>query len=82
MYQYIQPILLGLTLLFLLYDRFFKPEANTDKELALIKEGCRLRHESIDENLILIKENHLQHIEKTMKDISDRLIRIETKLEK
>ena len=77
----IQLIAEGLILLFLVYDRFLKPGTNLEQELAVMKQACQLKHEVLDENIVMIKENHLAHIEETMRKQSEDIVRIFTILE-
>lgn len=53
-----------------IYERFSKPDIKAANQIDLLKQGCALKHEGIDEKfqvinstLTLIKENHLKHIE-------------------
>lgn len=62
--------------IFSIYDRFSKPDIKSENDIAVLKEGCRLKHEGIDKDisfinkdLTLIKENHLRHIEADVNDI-------------
>ena len=68
-------LILGLSItsvgaIFAIYDRFAKPDIKAANQIDLLKQGCALKHEGIDEKfqsinetLTLIKENHLAHIE-------------------
>ena len=75
-------VLTLLGIIFAIYKFFRDPDIQVQNEIMVMKSECEMKHKYIDENLVLIKENHLKHIEKTMLDINNRLIRIETKLEK
>jgi hypothetical protein len=53
------------------YRTFRDPDQKAETEIALLKQGCNLKHLGIDEDILamkkdlyLIKENHLTHIEK------------------
>ena len=63
--------------IFTIYDRFTKPDIRAANKIGLLEQGCVLKHEGIDkeiktvkenyadikEDIKLIKENHLRHIE-------------------
>lgn len=67
----------GVAAIFSIYDRFTKPDINAASKIGLLEQGCVLKHEGIDkelksvkenysdikEDIKLIKENHLRHIE-------------------
>jgi hypothetical protein len=59
------------------YARMTKPNIKQDKELIGINKDIS----SIQFEMNLIKTNHLSHIEKQMKCIGERMVRIETILE-
>lgn len=77
-----------LGVIFLVYHFFRNPDIKADKDIGIIESECDLKHKRIDEilaelknGILLIKENHLKHIEKDIKKISDSQIRTETILE-
>ena len=59
--------LVGLVIGF--YKYFRDPDVKAQEEIKLIKQGCLLRHETIDKNIVLIKENHLKHVEKSISNM-------------
>jgi len=74
--------------MFLVYHFFRNPDIKAEKDISIIEKECELKHKRIDEileelknGIILIKENHLTHIEKDIKKISESQIRTETILE-
>jgi len=58
-----------------------KPDIKAAQEIALIKQNCGLKHANIDENISLIKNNHLKHIEESIKNLEINESRIFTILE-
>lgn len=77
-----------LGVMFLVYHFFRNPDIKADKDIGIIESECNLKHKRIDEilaelknGILLIKENHLKHIEKDIKKISDSQIRTEAILE-
>lgn len=71
-----------------IYDRFTKPDIKADNQIGLLKQGCELKHKGIDKEVVdikedikLIKENHLRHIEADINDIKLTNTRILTILE-
>ena len=77
-----------LGVIFLVYHFFRNPDIKADKDISLLETECDLKHKRIDEilaelknGILLIKENHLKHIEKDIKKISDSQIRTEAILE-
>lgn len=67
-------------LIIFLYDRFRKPEVKLEKQVAELREdasknkvACKFRHASIDDNILLIKENHLKHIEEQITSINEKI---------
>jgi len=74
--------------MFLVYHFFRNPDVKADKDIGIIESECNLKHKRIDEilaelknGILLIKENHLPHIENDIKKISEGQIRIEAILE-
>ena len=74
--------------IFVVYDRFSKPDIEADNKIKLLEQGCKLKHSGIDEKfqaitetLTLIKENHLAHIETRMNGVEKIQERILTTLE-
>jgi len=72
-------ILQGLTLLgvlFAVYQYFRKPDEDAEKEIALLKQGCGMKHSALDEmtasinaEISAIKNNHLRHIEESVRSL-------------
>ena len=58
------------------------PDIKLGEELKVMKKECQLKHEFIDENILLIKENHLKHIENDIAELKNGQVRIETILSK
>jgi hypothetical protein len=80
----IQLIISGATLIGLVvgfYKYFRDPDVKAQQEIALLKSACKFRHKAIDENLVLIKENHLRHIEADISELKNSTTRILTILE-
>lgn len=83
-------LILGLSVtsvgaLFTVYDRFAKPDIKSAEKVALLEQGCLLKHKGIDEKftainqeLTFIKDNHLKHIEADVRGLSDTQIKILT----
>lgn len=77
--EWIQTILSACSLIgvaFIVYNFFRNPDIKADKSIDLIKSECRLKHERLDEinndlknGILLIKENHLKHMEKDIEGI-------------
>jgi len=74
--------------IFSIYDRFSKPDIKAENDINLLKQGCRLKHEGLDKEVVdikedikLIKENHLRHIEADISDIKSKQTAILTILE-
>ena len=57
------------------------PDIKLDKEFTKMKSECELKHKFIDENIVLIKENHLKHIESDVSNLKQGQARIEAKLD-
>lgn len=70
-----------LGVMFVVYNHFRDPDINAKTEIELLKQSCRLKHNNIDGELILIKENHLKHIEADVKELNNKQIRILTILD-
>jgi hypothetical protein len=58
-----------LGMIFAVYKYFRTPSDIAKEEIALIKQACVMRHRDIDENIVMIKENHLRHIEADIVEI-------------
>jgi len=54
------------------------PDIKLNEEVEVIKKTCELKHAFIDENILLIKENHLKHIENDINELKKGQVRIET----
>ena len=74
--------------IFSIYDRFSKPDIKAENDIGLLKQGCELKHKGIDKEVVdikedikLIKENHLRHIEADINEIKLTNTRILTILE-
>lgn len=69
--------------IFAIYDRFTKPDIKAGRDIDLMKQGCQFKHEAIDKdiasinrNLYRLRKNHIDHMERDIKTISDNQIRI------
>lgn len=65
-----------LGVLFAVYQYFRKPDEDASKEIALLKQGCGLKHTALDEmtaninsEIAAIKNNHLRHIEESVRSL-------------
>ena len=64
------------------FYRFFRdPDVKNQEEINLMKETCKIRHGVIDENIVMIKENHLRHIESDITELKMNITKILTILE-
>lgn len=77
------------------YRMFRDPDEKAAQDISNLREGCSLKHgridevisemrdkfKSIDNNLVMIKENDIKHIEQEMRRISDVQTKILTILE-
>jgi hypothetical protein len=84
-----------LIVVFLVYHFFRNPDIKAEKDIALMEAECILKHKRIDErdtetkedmkemkdDIRLIKENHLVHIEKNISEMRGSIIKILTILE-
>lgn len=77
-----------LGILFAVYLFFRKPTEKAENKIELIAQGCDLRHKGIDKDIYeikeavrLIKENHLYHIEESLKSLSENQAKIFTILD-
>ncbi|KKP97236.1 MAG: hypothetical protein UR99_C0017G0019 [Candidatus Moranbacteria bacterium GW2011_GWD2_36_12] len=84
MTQYLDIILQVTTLggvAFAVYKTFRDPDIDATKEIAILKATCFLKHQNIDENIVLIKNNHLRHIEEDIAFLKNEQTKIITILE-
>jgi len=65
----------------LTYKHFNDPDVEASNEIQKLKLSCSMRHKAIDENILVIKENHLKHIEKDVAKIKNNQTKIFTILE-
>lgn len=77
-----------LGMLFAIYKYFRDPDQKAAEDIALMKQACGYKHQAIDkqvadinENINIIKENHLKHIEEGMRRAETTQERILTILE-
>lgn len=75
-------------IIFLIYKQFSDPDIKAETEIGLLKQGCSFKHESIDKDIReinkaigFIKENHLTHIESSLKNHDEKFIKLFTILE-
>lgn len=81
--QIITSVVSLIGIIFLIYHFFRNPDIKADKDISLMTAECELKHKRLDEincdtkndikqlneSLLLIKENHLHHIEKDIEGI-------------
>lgn len=79
--QFITSIATIIGMVFLVYNKLRKPGEDSGQRLDKLETSCELKHKIIDENLLLIKENHLRHIENDISEIKQAITRINTILE-
>lgn len=72
---------LGLVSVIAIREFFGYLKARKIESSAFNKELCDQRHKYIDDNIIMIKENHLKHMEAELKKLSEDQIRIFTILD-
>jgi len=68
-------------MVFVVYKNVRQPGETSSQRLDRLETGCELKHRVIDENLILIKENHLRHIEADISELKQGQVKILTILE-
>lgn len=74
-------VLTLLAIIFAVYKYFRDPDVNANLEIALMKQKCAINHESIDRDILVIKENHLKHIEIDIKRLENAQTKILTILD-
>jgi len=89
--EWLSVILSGCTLvtiIIMFYRTFRDPDVKAEKDIGLLKQGCLLRHQGLDkdiaminENLKLLKVNHINHMETDLKLLGEQQIKIFTILE-
>lgn len=89
--QFIQlapSIITVIGVIFIVYHYFRNPDIEAGKEIELIKQGCSMRHQNIDNDItstkndiVAIKTNHLKHIEEDLSKMQNDITRIFTILE-
>ena len=86
--QFTISILTLLGIMFAIYKFFRDPDIKAKYEIRQIKETCKMKHEQIDKSiernandLRLIKENHIAHIEKDIAEIQKDMVKVLTILE-
>ena len=74
--------------IFNIYDRFTKPDIKAGTDISLLKQNCALTHKSLDTQILeinnrfeRIENNHINHIEKDIRDINNTQTKILTILE-
>jgi len=65
----------------LTYKHFADPDVESKNEIEKMKLSCDMKHADIDKNILVIKENHLKHIEKDISTIQNNQTKIFTILE-
>jgi hypothetical protein len=66
---------------FAVYKYFRDPDIKSAEEIEKIKLACDFRHKNIDENLLVIKENHLKHLELDVNQLKSDMTKVLTILE-
>ena len=76
-----------IAMIILFYRTFSDPDVKTERNLGIMQERCMGKHNLLDqqisqinENLKLIKVNHIDHIEKDIKSMHESQIQIKTML--
>jgi hypothetical protein len=67
--------------IFAIYKYFRDPDLKAKSEIEKIKQACNFRHANIDENIVMIKNNHLKHIEEDLISMRENQAKIFTILE-
>jgi hypothetical protein len=77
-----------LGVMFLVYHFFRNPDIKAEKDISLLKQGCKLTHNNLDNQILQInnrferiENNHINHIEKDIRDINNTQTKILTILE-
>lgn len=77
-----------LGVIFAVYQYFRKPDEDADKKIGLMEQACQFKHTAVDKSIFeinqaiqLIKENHLAHIEASLKTHDENFIKLFTMLE-
>ena len=81
-------LLTMLGVIFAVYQYFRKPDEDADKKISLMEQACVFKHTANDKSIFeinqsiqLIKENHLAHIEASLKQHDENFVRLFTMLE-
>ena len=84
----VQAFLNFIGIIFLIYKNFSDPDVKAASQIGLLQQGCKLKHERIDENIEtikktmnLIQENDLKHIEQEIGGLKENQIKIFTILD-
>lgn len=79
-------LLVGFVISF--YKTFRDPDQKAETKIAVMEERCSLKHSTIDETILdikqdikLIKQNHLHHIEKDISSMKSNIDKILTILD-
>ena len=74
--------------IFLIYKQFADPDIKAANKLGLLEQGCIFKHQAIDKDIKeinnaigFIKENHLTHIESSLKNHDEKFIKLFTILD-
>jgi len=68
-------------IIFAVYKIFADPDIKAASDILIMKKECELKHKNLDENIFLIKENHLRHIEIDISELKQTQVKILTILE-
>jgi superfamily I DNA and RNA helicase len=66
---------------FAVYKSWRDPDEQASRKIAVMEATCLLKHQAIDDNIILIKNNHLKHIEEDIAFLKNEQTKIITILE-
>jgi hypothetical protein len=79
--QLVISIMTLLAMIFAIYKYFRDPDIKSAEAIRIINERCRLKHDFLDENIVMIKENHLKHLETDVAQLKNDITKILTILE-
>lgn len=74
-------ILTLLAVMFAVYKHFRDPDVEAKLEIALMKQKCELMHTNINKDIVIIKNNHLAHIEKDIVGLKENQAKMLTILD-
>ncbi len=84
--QLIISIVILLGMIFQVYRFFRNPDIEAKERIDLFEQQCKMKHEYLNESLLLIRENHLKHLEadvtKLKLDVAKIIVILEERLPK